>query len=89
MRGPCWAAAAGAFSSAAEKAPDSSTRDQMNAQARQSRHRQADAHLAEAEELLAKETLSLPDIVRIMGPRPFPMKETLKEYLVELTERQK
>lgn len=27
------------------------------------------------------------DIVRILGERPFPMKESLKEYLVELKER--
>ena len=37
---------------------------------------------------MAKETISLPDIVRILGDRPFPMKETLKEYLKEMTERQ-
>ena len=42
-----------------------------------------------AERLLEKETLSLPEIVEIMGPRPFPLKETLKDYLQELTERQK
>jgi len=30
-----------------------------------------------AEELLQKETLSLPEIVDILGPRPFPLKETL------------
>jgi len=40
-----------------------------------------------AERLLANETLSLPDIVEIMGPRPFPMKETLKDYLEEMNER--
>lgn len=40
-----------------------------------------------AEELLAKETLSLPEIVKILGPRPFPLKETVKEYLLELQER--
>ena len=40
-----------------------------------------------AEELLAKETLSLPEIVDILGPRPFPLKETLKEYLTELRDR--
>jgi hypothetical protein len=38
--------------------------------------------------LLAKEVLNLPDIVEIMGPRPFPMKETLREYLEELKERE-
>jgi hypothetical protein len=36
---------------------------------------------------LEKETLSLPDIVEVMGPRPFEMKESLKEYLSELKER--
>lgn len=41
-----------------------------------------------AERLLEKETLSLPDIVDIMGPRPFPLKETLKDYLQELKDRQ-
>ena len=40
-----------------------------------------------AERLLEKETLSLPDIVEILGPRPFDMKESLKEYLSELRER--
>lgn len=40
-----------------------------------------------AEVLLEKETLSLPEIVEILGPRPFPMKETLKEYLQELKDR--
>jgi AFG3 family protein len=34
-----------------------------------------------AETLLAKETIGLIDIVKILGPRPFPMKESLKEYL--------
>ena len=41
-----------------------------------------------AEHLLKHEVLSLPEIVEIMGPRPFPMKETLKEYLQELQERE-
>ena len=41
-----------------------------------------------AERLLETETLSLPDIVEIMGPRPFPMKETLQDYLQELKDRQ-
>jgi hypothetical protein len=31
-----------------------------------------------AEELLAKESIGLPDIIRILGERPFPMKETVK-----------
>ena len=37
---------------------------------------------------MKKETLSLPDIVDILGPRPFPLKETLTEYLKELRERE-
>lgn len=41
-----------------------------------------------AERLLENETLSLPDIVEIMGERPFPMKESVIEYLQELKERQ-
>ena len=40
-----------------------------------------------AQRLLEKETLALPDIVEILGPRPFPIKDTLKEYLLELQER--
>lgn len=34
-----------------------------------------------AEELLAKESIGLPDIIKILGDRPFPMKETVREYL--------
>lgn len=34
-----------------------------------------------AERLLEKETLSLPDIVDILGQRPFPVKESVLEYL--------
>ncbi len=37
--------------------------------------------------LLAKETLALPDIVEILGPRPYPMKESIREYLEELKTR--
>lgn len=37
-----------------------------------------------AERLLQNEVLNLPDIVEIMGPRPFPMKESVQEYLREL-----
>jgi AFG3 family protein len=40
-----------------------------------------------AEELLAKEVVTLPDIIRILGDRPYPMKENIKEYLTELKER--
>ena len=38
-------------------------------------------------ELLKKETLSLPDIVDILGQRPYPLKETVAEYLKELRQR--
>ena len=41
-----------------------------------------------AEKLLENETLSLPDIVEVMGARPFPMKENVIEYMKELKERQ-
>jgi hypothetical protein len=41
-----------------------------------------------AEELLAKETIGLPDIVRILGDRPYPLKESVKEYLIEMQDRQ-
>lgn len=46
-------------------------------------------HLIEAlaEELLAKESIGLPDIIRILGDRPFPMKETVREYLQEMLDR--
>ncbi len=37
-----------------------------------------------AEALLEKETLALPDIVEIMGARPYPYKATILEYLEEL-----
>jgi hypothetical protein len=37
--------------------------------------------------LLAKESIGLPDIIKILGDRPFPMKETVKEYLQEMMER--
>lgn len=42
-----------------------------------------------AEELIAKETISLPDIVKILGDRPYPMKESVREYLEEMIDRQK
>ena len=42
-----------------------------------------------AETLLAKETISLPDIVDILGDRPYPMKESVKEYLEEMINRRK
>ena len=37
--------------------------------------------------LLLKETLALPDIVEILGPRPYPLKESIREYLEELKTR--
>ena len=36
---------------------------------------------------MAKESIGLPDIIRILGDRPFPMKETVREYLEEMMER--
>lgn len=42
-----------------------------------------------AEILLEKETISLPDIVDTLGPRPFPAKKQLTDYLEELRERSK
>lgn len=40
-----------------------------------------------AERLLQNEVLNLPDILEIMGERPFPMKESVAEYLHELQAR--
>lgn len=40
-----------------------------------------------AEELIKKESITLPDLVRILGDRPYPLKETVKEYLEELRDR--
>ncbi len=37
--------------------------------------------------MLAKETLALPDLVDVLGQRPYPLKATLLEYLEELRER--
>jgi len=37
-----------------------------------------------AEVLLEKESINLPTIMKILGERPFPMKESLKAYLMEL-----
>lgn len=37
--------------------------------------------------MLAKETLALPDIVDILGQRPYPLKDTVVEYLKELRQR--
>jgi hypothetical protein len=38
---------------------------------------------------MEKETVNLPDIISVLGERPFGMNETLKEYLVEMEERKK
>lgn len=40
-----------------------------------------------AEELIKKESITLPDLVRILGDRPYPLKETVREYLEELRDR--
>lgn len=40
-----------------------------------------------AERLLEKETIALPDIVEVLGPRPYPQKKELLDYLEELKER--
>jgi hypothetical protein len=37
--------------------------------------------------LLTKETMALPDIVDCLGYRPYPLKESLLEYMEELRER--
>lgn len=42
-----------------------------------------------AERLLAKEVVTLPDIIETLGDRPWPMKENLKEYLEGVKERRK
>lgn len=38
--------------------------------------------------LLEKETVNLPDIVKVLGQRPFGMNETMTEYLEELNKRE-
>jgi hypothetical protein len=40
-----------------------------------------------AELLLEKESINLPQIIKVLGERPFPMKESLKDYLQEITKR--
>lgn len=37
-----------------------------------------------AELLLEKETINLPMIIKVLGERPYPMKESLKDYLSEI-----
>lgn len=40
-----------------------------------------------AESLLEHESINLPHIIKILGERPFPMKESLKDYLREIEHR--
>ena len=40
-----------------------------------------------AEELLEHESINLPQIMKILGDRPYPLKESIKEYLQELEKR--
>jgi len=41
-----------------------------------------------AEKLLEKESINLPEIMKVLGDRPFPLKESIKEYLEEIEKRQ-
>ena len=38
-------------------------------------------------ELLSKETIGLPEIIEILGERPFGMSATMKDYLKEMEKR--
>ena len=38
--------------------------------------------------LLEKETIGLPDIIKVLGERPYGMSETMKDYLQELQQRE-
>ena len=40
-----------------------------------------------SEKLLEQESINLPTIIEVLGERPFPMKESLKDYLRELEAR--
>lgn len=40
-----------------------------------------------ANRLLEKETINLPDIIDVLGERPYGMNETLQEYLTEMKSR--
>jgi hypothetical protein len=40
-----------------------------------------------SKELLVKETLDLIDIIRILGERPFPLSDSIKDYLKEIEVR--
>ena len=41
-----------------------------------------------AESLLVHESMNLQKIIKILGDRPFPMKESMREYLEELESRE-
>jgi len=41
-----------------------------------------------AQLLLEKETVNLPQIIEVLGERPFEMKESIKEYLSEIKQRE-
>lgn len=41
-----------------------------------------------AERLLEKESISLPQIIEVLGDRPFEMKQSIKDYLSEMLSRQ-
>lgn len=41
-----------------------------------------------AELLLEKESINLPEIMKVLGDRPYPLKESIREYLEELERRQ-
>ena len=37
--------------------------------------------------MLEKESINLPEIISVIGDRPFPMKESIKNYLNEMENR--
>ncbi|MHC5018989.1 MAG: protein kinase domain-containing protein [Planctomycetota bacterium] len=80
-----WADAVQAFYDAAKDAPDTSTRQQMEAQALQSRHRLADQFLAEAEALLTKDLVdqALIKFRAALGERADPKLATRVKQLTE------
>ncbi len=41
-----------------------------------------------AERLLDKESINLPEIIEVIGDRPFEMKESIRNYLNEMKERE-
>ena len=40
-----------------------------------------------AKELLEHESINLPQIMKVLGERPYPLKESIREYLEELEKR--